>query len=67
MVSGGPHKKAMSNMVRFTAWLSPPERDALRKEAQRLASSENYVIRMLVREGLLKRGIDRTAEKPERV
>lgn len=57
----------MSNMQRFTAWLSPAEREALRKEAQRLSSSENYVIRTLVREGLLNRGLERAVEKAERV
>lgn len=35
---------------RFTAWLSFSERDKVRDEAARLGTSENYIVRMAVRE-----------------
>lgn len=37
---------------RFTAWLSARERQALRDTAHRLRTSENYVVRVALRQAL---------------
>lgn len=37
---------------RFTAWLSAAERQAIRSRAQEFGTSENYVVRMAIRQAL---------------
>lgn len=56
---------------RFTAWLSPGERQAIRDKAREYGTSENYVVRMAIRQAL-QLGAPRnpareTADRAERV
>lgn len=39
-------------MVRFTAWLSETERQAIRDRAKELNASDNYIVRTVIRESL---------------
>lgn len=41
---------AKTPMERFTAWLSVAERNAVRRMAREYGTSENYVVRMAVRQ-----------------
>lgn len=38
--------------ARFTAWLSESEREGIRRLAIELDTSENYVVRMMIRQAL---------------
>lgn len=39
-------------MIRFTAWLSDAERQGVRELAEKYGTSDNYIIRLAVREQL---------------
>ena len=74
MDGGGSNGEVMTErkeMERFTAWLSVAERNALRSRAREFGTSENYVVRMILRQGLgLERPASpaiRTAERTDRV
>lgn len=57
--------------ARFTAWLSIAERNAIRTQAQEYGTSENYVVRMAVRQLLgmpvPSNAANKTADEAERV
>jgi hypothetical protein len=50
----------VSQNERFTAWLTDRERAALRQKARDLHASENYVLRLALRDFL---ELDKTSEK----
>ena len=60
-----------SEKERFTAWLSTAERQAIRSRAREFGTSENYVVRMAIRQaldvGAPTRAATNTADKPARV
>lgn len=61
----------MSNMVRFTAYLSAEERRRLGSTAKEFDCSENYVLRMILRQfygmGVPSNTPTATVESAERV
>ena len=47
----GEQDKAMTN-VRFTAWISRGERDAIERAAEKESTSANFIVRQAIREYL---------------
>lgn len=60
-----------SEKERFTAWLSVAERNAIRSKARQYGTSENYVVRMALRQvlglGAPENPATKTADEAERV
>lgn len=61
----------MNDKERFTAWLSAAERQAIRTKAAEFGTSENYVVRMAIRQALgmavPSHAAARTADEAQRV